>query len=324
MSWLRRHLDSLLVVSALLMLLGAWLLSVADANRVVVTLGGATLGAGLTILITDLTSRRSIHEQYAKEANLRRKDDLYGPLYGEIKALREILQRAYDEDDTYPQRITFIKWPTFKQGYYWNDFTESARHILDHMLELANVYNQTVSKAPAATIEVLSAEIEQAIQQTKASDEYIAWQEKLKNYPTERIYNMALRQGGVQPPWFQRLTAVPPQTETLGLAWARSWITSWPIQHEPPTIGFLLAGDASAAARTIYTGYQPGGDPPPPIQWIEDIFQRAMPKLEALASYQEARVAYKRLYIAVCEAEQMLLSALNDIQRRYEGGRPPL
>ncbi len=341
-TWLLRRLDATYLVASALIAIGAAIFLIAQNVSWLQAPGGALIGTGFTLLITTMASRRAIHEQYAKDANLRRKNDLYGPLYGEIKGLRETLQRAFDAGGAYPQRITtsfaalndvyspppgypvptLIKWPTFKQGYYWYDFTESARHILDHLLELANAYNQAVSKVPDATIEVLSPVLEQAIQQTKASDEYIAWHKK---YPTEANWIEAVNQGIAQPVWFRRLDTIPPPNMILGHAWASSWITSWPFQHEPKTIGFLLAGNAKAAARTIYNGYQhQPNEPAPPVQWIEDIIQGAMPKLEALPSYQEVHAACGRLYKATREAEQMLLSALNDIQRRYEGGRPPL
>lgn len=345
-AWLLRRLDATYLVAVILIAGGAAIFFTAQNISWLQGAGGVIVGTGFTVLITTITSRRAVHEQYAKDANLRRKDNLYAPLYGEIKSLREMLQRAYDEGGAYPQRITtsysvfnevslappgypvptLIKWSMFKQGYYWNDFTESARHVLDRIVDLAEAYNQTVSKVPDATIQVLSTEIEQAIQRTKSSDEYIAWQKNMESYPSERFRIAALRQGEAEAEetWFRRLDYTSAQGTTRGHAWASSWIMSWPIQHEPPTVGYLLAGNVSTATRVIHMGYLPGGDPSPPIQWIEDIFQRAMPKLEALASYQEAHVDCDRLYIAVREAEQMLLNALNDIQQRYEGGRPPL
>jgi len=69
------------------------------------TIGGAVLGSGLAVIVGTLTGREAIHQQYAKEANLRRKTDSYGPLHEEFKALRETLDQARSGDAPYPRRI---------------------------------------------------------------------------------------------------------------------------------------------------------------------------------------------------------------------------
>jgi hypothetical protein len=340
-SWLVKRLDITYLVAWVLIIVGAAIFFAAQATSWLQGAGGVIVGTGFTVFITTITGRRAIHEQYSKEANLRRKDNLYGPLYAELRNVRNVLQKACDENGPYPQRIgignsaydgnhltppgyevpTLIQWPAFKLGYYWSDFTESARQVLDRLIELAETYNQAVRDVRDPTIEILAAEIEQTIQLAKASDEYIAWR---KTYPTEASWYEAVNLGKAESSWLHRLDFTPPSDMTLGRAWAKSWILSWPIQNEPPTIGFLLAGDALEASRIIHAGYLSGGDPAPPLEWIEGIFKRALPDLKKQNAYRQAHAACDHLYEVVREAERMLMSALNNIQRRYEGGRPPL
>lgn len=340
-TWLLKHLDTTYVVGVILVIAGAVVFFAAQSTAWLQGTGGVVVGTGFTVIITTITGRRAIHEQYAKEANLRRKDEHYGPLYAELRNLREILQKTCDEGGPYPQRIAIgnsafteddmtplgykvpplIQWPAFKRGYYWSDFTESARKVLDRLTGLAEAYNRTVSDVRDPTIAVLAAETEQAIQQAKASDEYIAWRKK---YPAEASWYEAVNMGKAESSWLHRLDFTPPSDMTLGQAWARSWILSWPVQHEPPTLGYLLAGDVDKSARIIHAGYLSGGDPAPPLEWIEDILKRAISELRVQKTYLQVHSACDQLYKAVGEAEQMLVRALNDIQRRYEGGRPPL
>ena len=68
-------------------------------------MGGIVLGSGLTVVVGTLTGREAVHQQYAKEANLRRKTDSYGPLHEEFKALRETLDQMRAGDTPYPRRI---------------------------------------------------------------------------------------------------------------------------------------------------------------------------------------------------------------------------
>ncbi len=48
---------------------------------------GALLGAGFTILVTTISARQSILEQYKKDANLQRKREVYSPLHAELREL---------------------------------------------------------------------------------------------------------------------------------------------------------------------------------------------------------------------------------------------
>src|SRR5260370_7718681 len=52
--------------------------------------GGIIFGTGLSVFLATLTNR----QQLAKEANLRRKTEIYGPLHAELQNLRERLNET--------------------------------------------------------------------------------------------------------------------------------------------------------------------------------------------------------------------------------------
>src|SRR5436190_722435 len=57
-------------------------------------IGGILFGTGLTVLISTWNNR----EQSAKEANLRRKTEIYGPLHAELQNLRDRLLESTTDD----------------------------------------------------------------------------------------------------------------------------------------------------------------------------------------------------------------------------------
>src|SRR6266700_1489617 len=117
---------------------------------------GALLGAGFTILVTTISARQSILEQYKKDANLQRKREVYGPLHAELRELREILDDARAGRRPFPQWIeimgdefrpslyhtayappTFSYWPMFKKNYHGDDdFTQRTQKLLEDVESL--------------------------------------------------------------------------------------------------------------------------------------------------------------------------------------------
>lgn len=75
-------------------------------NGVLQAAGTALLAAGLTIITTTLTNRESIRRQFAKDANIIRKDAIYGPLFIELKQIYEWLDEAKKKEGRYP-----YEWP---------------------------------------------------------------------------------------------------------------------------------------------------------------------------------------------------------------------
>ena len=92
--WQRKWVDSLVAVGLLAVVSGATALFLPGADVVLHTLGAAVFGAGLSVLISALTGKRAAYEQYAKDANLRRRDAIYNPLYAELCYIRNMLEQG--------------------------------------------------------------------------------------------------------------------------------------------------------------------------------------------------------------------------------------
>jgi len=71
-------------------------------NGLLQAAGTAMLAAGLTIITTTLTSKESIRQQFAKDANITRKDAIYGPLFIELKQIYDWLDEAKKKEGRYP------------------------------------------------------------------------------------------------------------------------------------------------------------------------------------------------------------------------------
>ena len=82
---LREQFDPVTVVAILLIMLGA-LLFVAGyqpPSQLLQAIGAFVFGAGPSALVGAVTGRHAVRQQSAREANLTRKRETYGPLYRE-------------------------------------------------------------------------------------------------------------------------------------------------------------------------------------------------------------------------------------------------
>ncbi len=62
---------------------------------------------------------------------------------------------------------------------------------------------------------------------------------------------------------------------------------------------------------------------PPPLDWLEPIFDAVYAELRKNDNYQAAQIALENLLRATHTAERLLETGLRRIQELYEGG-PPL
>jgi hypothetical protein len=142
----------LIVLGLILIVLGLMFSSMSALQGV----GGIVFGTGLTVLLSQLTNR----QQAAKDADLRRKTDFYGPLQAELQKLRERLEDTQNRAKPYLQQIALPGqapiqqfeavpqlrlWSEFKADYRNRlEFSESSRKMFDQMLQLAQDYNTAV------------------------------------------------------------------------------------------------------------------------------------------------------------------------------------
>jgi hypothetical protein len=111
--------------------------------------GGLLAGSSLTVLITTVTAKEAVRQQNAKEANLRRKSEVYGPLHAELKSTRERHEAALVGDASYPLHIDTGQeptspvsilprgyeapllglWPVFKTDHHQEDLADLRRGV---------------------------------------------------------------------------------------------------------------------------------------------------------------------------------------------------
>jgi len=340
------RLNSLAVVATILLIAGGILLVVGARahDDTCKTVGGIVLGSGLTVVVGTLTGREAVHQQYAKEANLRRKTDSYGPLHEEFKALRETLDQMRAGDTPYPRRIataalvtemplfglperdgpTLRTWSAFEGNYHADDFSAVARATFHRAQEAARDYNAAMDNAVQATVDVLGPRIETAINEVVVSPEY-------RRAHDEIVKQQAQPQAaGVFPPdrswvaWLAGDLLRPGESSnaiaaTMATSWATTWLT--PVA-EMPTAGWLLAGRSDLATTAVEATFRhptvTSGPPPP--GWVARIITQAATDMAADAAFERARAAFRRLHTDVLEGERALERGLCIIRDRYEGG----
>ncbi len=347
--WSRR--TSLAVVATILLIAGGILFVVGARahDDTWKTVGGIVLGSGLTVIVGALTGREAVHQQYAKEANLRRKTDSYGPLHEETKALRESLDAAQAGRVPYPRRIAvdptatlpsmdimgtldrggpcLRTWSAFKGNYHADDFSPVARAIFDRTQESARRYNAAVDAAVNATVAALKPHIEAAIEEIVASSAYQHAREELVRHRAA-----PLSAGVFYPPdrswvaWLADDLLLPGESiDSLADTLARSWATFWPTPAaEMPTVGWLLAGQPDRATSSIEATFRNviSASDPPPSGWVAEIIAAVMTDVATIAAFQDARAAFDGLHADVQEGERALERGLQIIRDRYEGGAP--
>lgn len=310
------------------------------------TIGGAALGSGLAVIVGTLTGREAVHQQYAKEANLRRKTDSYGPLHEEFKALRETLDQARADDAPYPRQIataapvtemplfglperdgpTLRTWSAFEGNYHADDFSTVARATFDRTQEAARDYNAAMDSAVQATVDALGPRIETAINEVVVSPEYRRAHDEIVKQQAQPQATGVFSPDRSWVAWLAGDVLRPGESSnaiaaTMATSWATVWLT--PVA-EMPTAGWLLAGRSDLATTAVEATFRhptvTSGPPPP--GWVAGIIAHAAADLAAAAAFQRARAAFDRLHTDVREGERALERGLRVIRDKYEGGAP--
>jgi len=132
---------NLYMVAALLIVLGIVLLVLLRLLPDASLIGGAVLGAGLSVLVATATGSVAVRQQYAEGANLLRKERYYVPLHAELRSMRERLEAATAGTLPYPVRIVldglrvpmpgnsvvlFLLWPEYRQDFRADEFKQAT------------------------------------------------------------------------------------------------------------------------------------------------------------------------------------------------------
>jgi hypothetical protein len=328
-SFFKKWVNSLYLVAFAFIAVGVILFFIPTLKGTLwLTIDGALVGAGFTILVTTITSQRSISEQYKKEANLQRKTDVYGPLHAELKVLRETFDDVRAGGAPYPQYIgihsdsfhpslvlttytpyTFAWWPTFKENYHIDDFTSAAQKRLNDLQSHAEVYNTAVETTRKAVQAILMRRIATSIEKEEQRSSYQEWLHASNSgsYTDEKR-------------WFDFIkmerTVVSPDMP-LGKGLSRSWA------HK---VEWLLADKADQAAQEVYDtdARQWGAPNAVELSWFKDIFDATLTELRNDPAYKQVIHAQEELFKRLQDAEKMLEEGLRYIRDRYEGGTPPV
>jgi len=289
---------------------------------------GALLGAGFTILVTTISARQSILEQYKKDANLQRKTEVYGPLHAELRELREILDDARAGRRPFPQWIeimgdefrpslyhtayappTFSYWPMFKKNYHGDDdFTQRTQKLLEDVQSCIKAYNEAIEAAGKVTQEKLRQRIESIIVKEERSQAYREWQQK-RDQPTSSITNT----------WFEFIEILRTSASGRPLGDVESRILT-------ASLGWILTLRVDQAAKEVYENDIESlrADGLLPLSWFEDLFRDTLIELKKDPVYQYTMDAQERLFKRLLDAESKLKGVINYIRDRYQGGPPPV
>lgn len=334
-SWLSMIRDRL-GVAAILLFLGGLICLLLPVGAAVNSIGGILFGTGLTVWLSTWSNR----QQTAKDANLRRKTDVYGPLHAELQNLRECLNAEPNRYrpflqwiDVSGQKSPFLSllnqteqppqfhcWQEFKTDYRNLDFSEPVRQMLNTVLQESIEYNRAVNDALTFSEAIFAAAIDAAITDTANSAAFHQWNEA---HPSGLVSSSS---SWSSHDWLVRIQlalATPP----AGMTWASSWLRSGSMGfYRPSTLGWLLAENVEQAVDCIVTvcNTPTGSYPSPPHEWLQTIVEKAWLKLRDHPTFNTVRERHKELLQQVSLVEAKILEKLRYIQDTYEGGPPPL
>lgn len=332
--------DQFLAIASVMVVIGVILL----ITRVqwLQAVGTGVLGSGLAVIVSTLTSRRAIQEQYAKDANLRRKD-LYAPLHAEMKKMSEYLDKAHTKDTPFPQHIdvggdtdtasdrdllvgydnptrtqSLALWSEYTTDYRRNyGFTEDSQRRFDSLRDHAVAYNAAVEEAREQSISILEPHIEAAIQRALADSTY---QQEKKAHGGNPFGPSGEPASDKIERWIANLDQFRTTNPDPAKQWAWGWINNWGMQ-QPMTLGWLLAREPQRAAKHVHSIYRHDlSRNNPPLDWFEDIFKEAWPEFEQQPTYGKVWTSERVLSHAVRNAQSRLEEELRYIQQRFEGG----
>lgn len=296
------------------------------------TAGIALLATALSLISSTITGRQAVHQQFAKDANLVRKNESYAPLQEELNKLHDFLKAAHEGTEPYPAWIqgaekepekakyqqhkynpaTFKRWSEFKRNYHAGHFSREAHSILDEVFRLATAYNAAIALTHQPSINALTKPIATAVQAVTKERDFQEWEEQYKS--GKRV----MQSGDDYFQWIGNVISSILPGSILGHDIAVSWIES------DGALEWLVTGNLDRAVSSIYNSYRLHMSKPPGHSWIQAILQAAWPELREQAHYSEVRVALELLFKQVGIAKKKLEDGLLYIRDTYEGGAPPV
>lgn len=294
--------------------------------------GGALLATALSLISSTIVGGQAVHQQFSKEANLVRKNESYAPLQEELNRLFAILKEAKEGNRPYPAWIngvenepeiakyqqhlynpaSFMLWPDFKNNYHAGHFSAEASRIFDEVFRLASSFNAAIQLAHQPSIDILTPHIAKAIEVAKKTEPFREWQEQT------RARTRIMQQGDDYWQWLENNSASTFPGFIAGRDIAASWVTSY------GALEWLINGNTDKAASKVHNAYKPNMSSAPEHDWIQSIFEAALPELEEQAHFKKVRFRLALLLTQVSIAKQKVDAGLLYIRDTYEGGAPPI
>ena len=293
--------------------------------------GGALLGTSLSLISSTVAGKQAVHQQYAKEANIARKNESYVPLHDELIRLHDLLEEAHAGKQPYPRWIegadkspefaryqhtynpaTFAIWPEFKNNTHIQDFSKEACSTLDEVLHLASEYNAAIARTHEPSYRLLTPHIAKSLQELTKATDYQEYEQQ------QQAGTRTMQQGDEYFSWIaNNIKFLAPGT-VMGYSNALDW-----IEHNG-ALEWLIAGHIDEAATCVYRAYRLHMSRPPELTWIQGILLTAWSELDRQSTYHETRDTLEHLLNGVGKAKKKLEDGLLYIRDTYEGGAPPV
>ncbi len=294
-------------------------------------LGGVLGGAALSLAITIITSKDTVLQQNAKEANLTRKDAYYIPMFKELKQLHDRIEDARQKKLPYPQFIngvgklneihsfvwgnypmpTFTNWTTFKEQPHRSNFTEKVCKLFDEVQKAGAKYNIAVSETKDPVVKIIHSQLDKAFREWADTDDFKRWEKETQNGRVGSSAHFHQWNDYIDR-YFHRPSGS--DTDAQALVWAYN------------ILGWVLADDIDKASDAMQKTYQNDFQTfvTPDISWFKDILDDVWVMLQELSSVKEVSKSVGELLTKTGHAKDYMQDRLNYIRDMYQGGEPPL
>lgn len=311
------------------------------------------LSVGTSTFCTLLVARRSAIEGYRRDANLRRKDEVYAPLHTQLKQLLDQSLAADQGASPYPQWVevpgtqhplgaAFLPgyrvpaldlWPAYRADHRRDAFTPAAQALLDATLDCASAYDEAILAVRDVAKDLLGQQLKRAISMVKEDPTYQRWYERQVHDYADRGQSFPAQLSsapGASDPRRQLFAAIAfglqfeMADHPLHKAWAAAFLEALPM-HEPGTLGWILTGRPDEAAHTVHDTTLPFNcGATAPREWYEERFAAVAKGVQAHPAYQTWIAKVQKMEEALHPALARVTEGLAYIRDRYEGGAPPV
>jgi hypothetical protein len=333
--WVVAHSIDMGILFCFLCALVATLTGLALANNQLAAVGLAFLTLAAGAWLTRATGQAAIAQQFAREAHVQTKREVYAPLEVELRHLLSWLDGAMDGSNAFPECIDIgavsaeellgrpqgcaicQEWPTILAGHLIERFSPAARVELDAIVEAAARYNEVFEELRPKAVTALRELLTTAFSALASSAEHRAW--LVATAPDGTINKATLDD-------WDRLHQMVAfswngETDKLAESEAELFVGRTALLNGRNVLGWMLAGDLMEAGDAVKWG----GDitrPPVPKEWLAGQLQWMSGAMDATSEWHNVLRAARNLRESIFVAHSRLTVGIATIRNRYEGGKP--